>query len=184
MQEWIDEQAEVAEDSNFHQKVEEDLPDLDVELPGKEDTNDNPTIQVNGCRIIDIMHFFNSLKSLRHKPFDCGFLNFAIVKEKRMGLRSVFTLKCDLCGYIGTISTQEEQNVDINDAAVCGAIATGTGFSQMKEMFASMNLPMMSSHTFVSKEEALGSKIKENAVEDMLEAGRQEAELAKEAGDG
>lgn len=43
---------------------------------------------------------------------NCGLFNFEIVKQKRMALRSMFTLTCDLCGYIGTISTQQEKNVD------------------------------------------------------------------------
>jgi len=59
----------------------------------------------------------------------------------------------------------------INDAAVNGSIAAGIGFTQLSELCAVMDIPCMSSSTFLSVQEFISKKIYEVSEVQMKIAG-------------
>ncbi|KAF5292866.1 hypothetical protein FQR65_LT11118 [Abscondita terminalis] len=154
---------------------------LTITVEAQEKIRDN--FQLTGRRVVDIHYFLSSLKNLRHEGFDCSFFDIEIVSEKRFGLKSVFVTKCRVCTKRESISTQDESNVDVNKAAICGALAIGIGYSQFTEMCSSLDIPSMSSNTYNSYENSLSPLIKENSFESIIEAGKKEKQLAIEAGD-
>ncbi|KAK9721311.1 hypothetical protein QE152_g21589 [Popillia japonica] len=90
-----------------------------------------------------------------------------------------------MCNVIQSICTQHPNpdDIDINKAISLGIISSGTGYSRCNELFACINAPFMSGKTFLIQQEQLGDVIHETALKVMEEAGREEAELAREKGD-
>lgn len=160
-----------------------DLPNLDIEEQKASSVLLTDKPDITGRRIVDIQHLFASLKSLKHNGFGCSFFDIYIVGEKRVGLNSIFFTKCQVCNVKNKFTTEPHDSVDINKAAVCGILAIGAGYSQFSELFSSLNIPSMSSHTYYNKEQSVNDNIKETAWEEMKKAGKEEAILAKEAGD-
>ncbi|RZB40622.1 hypothetical protein BDFB_014485 [Asbolus verrucosus] len=73
--------------------------------------------------------------------------------------------------------------MDINKSAVCGTLAIGAGYSQFSELCSSLDIPTMSSRTFVNKEKSISETKRENVFSGMIQVGQQEIVLAVEAGD-
>ncbi|KAK4874299.1 hypothetical protein RN001_013659 [Aquatica leii] len=76
--------------------------------------------EISGRRIVDIAHFFMSLKAVQHDGFGCSLFDIDLVGERRKGFVSVFTVKCAMCNKIETISTEnsETSRMNINLSAV------------------------------------------------------------------
>jgi hypothetical protein len=66
---------------------------------------------ISGRRIVDINHLLSSLKKIRHDPYGCTFYNVDIIKERRCGLETIFTYKCNMCGIIDTFSTEKKYSL-------------------------------------------------------------------------
>ncbi|XP_022182082.1 uncharacterized protein LOC111041936 [Myzus persicae] len=93
--------------------------------------------------------------------------------------------QCDMCNIVMFINSEKskpETFLPINDAAVNGSIAAGIGFTQLSELCAVMDIPCMSSSTFLSVQEFIAKKIHEVAEAQMKIAGDEERRLAIEAG--
>jgi hypothetical protein len=91
-----------------------------------------------------------------------------------------------MCGIIDTFSTKNSNSQNychINNAGVCGAIAVGVGFSQKAEFCSALDIPNMSQNKYNKCESAVIDKIEELAHEEMIEAGKEEYNLAIEAGE-
>lgn len=144
------------------------------------------TCEVSGRRIIDIQYFFNRLKALSdHGPLGCGIKNLEVVNEKIKGFKSIFTMKCNMCNFKGTIHTDnpKREDMDINTSAVTGAVCTGIGHRQLEELTAAMDIPAMSSHTYTTYHDKVSDGWERTAVKEMEIAAKREAELAVERGD-
>jgi len=70
----------------------------------------------------------------------------------------------------------------INQSAVSGTIAIGIGYSQLSELCATMDIPCMSSNTFLSVQEDISQQIHTIAEREMQIAGEDERRLAIESG--
>lgn len=68
--------------------------------------------------------------------------------------------------------------MDINHGAVSGAIMTGSGYSNLKELVASMDLPLIPQSTYNTCHENIAKMWKTAAESSMKEAGKAEAEAA------
>jgi hypothetical protein len=163
-----------------------DLSDDEVFISEREEVAISQTnnFAISGRRIVDINHLLSSLKKIRYDPYGCTFYNVDIIKER--GLESIFTYKCNMCGIIDTFSTENSNSQNychINNAGVCGAIAVGVGFSQKTEFYSALDIPNMSQNKYNKCESAVIDKIEELAHEEMIEAGREEYNLAIEAGE-
>lgn len=58
----------------------------------------NDNTEPSGRRLVDIGYFFNEIKNIRHRAFDCTFSNLKFEQEIMHGFRSTFILKCEVCG--------------------------------------------------------------------------------------
>jgi len=85
--------------------------------------------------------------------------------------------------FINSEKLKPETFLSINDAAVNGSISAGIGFTQLSELCAVMDIPCMSSSTFLSVQEFISKRIHEVAEVQMKIAGDEECQLAIEAGE-
>jgi hypothetical protein len=90
----------------------------------------NKPYEISGRRIVDIGYLFSNLKSIKHEDFGCSFFDVNTTNEKHLGLKSIFTYECNMCGQRGSFSSENSDDSNINNAAVCGSIAIGIGQSQ------------------------------------------------------
>ncbi|KAK9708062.1 hypothetical protein QE152_g27449 [Popillia japonica] len=109
-----------------------------------------------------------------------------------------------LCNIIQQIHTDNPDcsDVDVNTGIVFGATSIGIGYSQCNVPFMAANtfaskepnlatvihktsieVPFMAANTFASKEPNLATVIHKTSIEAIEEAGVEEAQLAREAGD-
>lgn len=134
---------------------------------------------------MDIHYVFSQIKNSVHQgSFGCSFLNMTFISEKRHGFRSTFRFQCDVCNIIMFINSEKlkpEIFMPINDATVNGSIAAGIGFTQLSEMCAVMDIPCMSSSTFLLVQEFISKRIHEVAEVQMKIVGDEERQLAIEA---
>lgn len=137
---------------------------------------------LSGRRIVDIQHFLKQiLKGERHEPFDCSIIDMQVMRENKSGLYSELVLKCRMCLCVKTITTNENvKNLDVNSSVVLGCISTGIGYSQMNELSASLNMPLMSHNTFNNYHEKVAHVIRNANITLMHEAAVEEANLAIE----
>lgn len=108
-----------------------------------------------------------------------------LVNEQQFGLRSVYKFMCKMCNMISYIESEKqnpETYMPINKSAVGGSIAIGIGYTQLSELCATMDIPCMSSNTFLSEQENISKQIHDIAEEEMRIAGNEERRLAIEAG--
>lgn len=139
-----------------------------------------------GRRIIQIADFLEQLKNIgNHGPLGCTFNNMELVREKRVGLKSVFVFKCNMCNIEQSVwsETEKEGEMDVNTSAVSGTITTGGGHAQLEEFLSTMNVPPMSDKTFRKFEDKLCKEMMETAEAEMKAAAEEEARLAVEHGD-
>ncbi|XP_026724773.1 uncharacterized protein LOC113491807 [Trichoplusia ni] len=80
-------------------------------------------------------------------------------------------------------STNTEARLDLNAAAVSGSIITGIGLSNLNEITASMDLPTMPFRLYSKKHDDISEMWKTAAEETMINAAKQEVEVAKSRGD-
>ncbi|XP_071055949.1 uncharacterized protein [Onthophagus taurus] len=109
-----------------------------------------------------------------------------LVKEKRSGLISVFTLKCKNCGIEQEICNDpisDNTIMDINSATVLATISTGAGYSTLEETHSVMSIPPMSNRRYNEEHKKLSSVVTKTAWATMIEAGKEEASLATHVGD-
>ena len=65
--------------------------------------DDNEKLVVSGRRIVDMGHFLNSLKNIRHKTCSCTFVDVDTINETRFGFKSIFTLVIALVKRINAV---------------------------------------------------------------------------------
>jgi len=89
---------------------------------------------------------------------------------------------CNIISYIESEKQYPETYMPINQAIVGGSIAIGIGYSQVAELCAAMDIPCMTSNTFLSVQENVSKQIHNIAEIQMCIAGKEERRLALEAG--
>ncbi|CAH1721716.1 unnamed protein product [Aphis gossypii] len=140
----------------------------------------------SGRRIVDMHYVFSQIKNSVHRgSFGCTFLNMTFISEKKHGFRSSFKFKCDVCNIVMFIDSEKskpEAYLPVNYSAVNGSIAAGIGFTQLSELCAIIDIPCMSSTTFLKIQEFICKRIHEVAEEQMKIAGEEERRLAIKAG--
>lgn len=138
---------------------------------------------VSGRRIVDIGNFFQNVITFRHlELFSCTNEHLVIAGEQRIGLESKFILACKMCNARKTVSSDNPQLMNINEASVLGTVATGGGYSQLREFLAICDIPQMGPHLYTRTEKMMSSYIHDTAWELIENAGKEEARLAIEEG--
>nr|XP_023028737.1 uncharacterized protein LOC111516867 [Leptinotarsa decemlineata] len=145
------------------------------------------SFEVTGRRIVDISFLFKQiLDSEKHKLFGCDITDMQVIKEVRKGFISTFTLKCKMCGITQQNHSEDPRNIsgiteslDINSALILGAVSSGNGYSTLAEISAAINMPVMAENTYSNYHDIVSDVIYSTAKKVMEEAGKEEAELAK-----
>ncbi|XP_074035211.1 uncharacterized protein [Leptinotarsa decemlineata] len=142
--------------------------------------------QIGSELIFDIEHLFAQIFSDRkHEPFSCDLTDMVPIRETRKGLFSSFLLKCKMCCLIQTITTERSEctEMDINSGLAVAAISTGVGFSQLDEIAATVNMPMVTNKTFNKYHDKVSDVLRKSTWDSMQEAAEEEANLARDVGD-
>lgn len=133
-----------------------------------------------------MFYVFNQIqKSNKHIPgLGCTFINMNFVKEECKGFSSSWYFKCKMCNCIMIIDSERviPDYSPINKSAVNGAIAVGTGHTQLVELFASLDIPCMTSKMYTKYINNLSENIKTTAL-DVIKLAGVEKQLAIEASD-
>lgn len=157
------------------------------EIIEKFDTENDEGAVLSGKRIVDIQFFINQLQAYnKHGPFDCNISDMKLISEKRKGLISGITMKCNMCNYTATLWTEElndNKNMNINSAAVAGIVKIGGGFSNLEEFLSTLNIPPMSVNTFIQQNDKISDAWESTALKEMEIAANEEKNLAIERGD-
>ncbi|XP_074026881.1 uncharacterized protein isoform X2 [Leptinotarsa decemlineata] len=165
----------------------EELDCCDIEVEVSQEQESTPS-HISGRRIFDIQHLFAQLlNGKKHELCGCDFTDCVLISEHRQGLYSEFLFKCKMCGITETITTekcqQEATDININSSVAVAAISTGIGFSQIEELATTIDMPMMSSKTFNKYHDKVSETILTSAWSSMVEAGQEEAKLARDSGE-
>lgn len=139
-----------------------------------------------GRRILDLAYICQQIKEKdNHDPYSCSFKDMVCVNEKKIGLKSCFTFKCNFCLKTYTLDSEspEANMTDINIAAVAGIMNVGGGFSQLQTMTASLEIPPLSQFVYNKSHDIVCKSFNECATKEMEAAAKEEAQLAISAGD-
>lgn len=135
-------------------------------------------LRVTGRRIVDFFSFYCQIKEIdnHNKVMGCSISNCNIIKENCYGLRSKFTLKCNMCNMEFILSTEDDrmESMDLNTASVAGAMCIGIGHSQLQELLSSMEIPAMSAVSYSGFHDKLTKGWEETALEEMKSAATEE----------
>lgn len=138
-----------------------------------------PTINVEGRRIISFQHFYSKLKEIAgHGVMSCGLSAVDVVSEKRKGFISEFTLKCRMCNEKFSLENDAQEEINLNVSAVAGTIAIGSGQSQLQELSAALNLPIITPIMYQKYHEKVSSHWLKSSYESMEKAAAKERDLA------
>lgn len=148
----------------------------------------NEPIKINGRRIIDFQHFFEGLvKIANHNDrFGCTLRNLTLIKENKTGFLSKFSFRCNMCNSKFELSSHDETQKDklnVNEGAVSGAIVSGIGLTNLNEVVASMDLPVMSLFMYSKCHDKVADMWKNAAEESMIVAAQEEIAAARLRGD-
>lgn len=137
---------------------------------------------ISGRRIIDVAHFFSKIQEISsHGAFNCGLQSMKLTGEKRVGLVSKFTLECLMCKekfYLSNVTGE----LDINTAAVSGAVSIGIGYSQLEELLSAIDLPMMTEPLYQKRHNSVSNSWDKALTKSMNEAAEEEKRVALEKG--
>jgi len=129
----------------------------------------NSNCSVNGCNIqekiplgrciINLSFFLKELHNVfdnHARGIDCQFEYWKFINYRRRGLLTQFFFKCEMCHYEASIWSEPiEKTLDLNAVVVSKSVAAGIGYSQLKQLFASMNIVCMSDKTYRKHRENL-----------------------------
>ncbi|KAJ8671989.1 hypothetical protein QAD02_003248 [Eretmocerus hayati] len=120
-----------------------------------------------------------------HSPCEASDWQFHGESNYHGALRSLLKCRCKKCGECRGIWTSPATDdvLDLNKSAVLSVSAGGLGYAEANTLFASMNVKFMGEKSFKRHLNSLVPLLEQISEKSMLEAGEEEARLAKEAGD-
>ena len=144
---------------------------------------------ITGSRIINMHRLQQYIDELNVLASKCD--GSVVLKgEVREGLASIISTRCSTCSHTITLMTSDKvkgprgySSWECNLAAMWGQMMTGGGHSQLKETMSVLGVPVMTKSTFIQSERSTGEWWRKELEQLMLEAGREEKQLAEERGD-
>ncbi|XP_063229291.1 uncharacterized protein LOC134534727 isoform X1 [Bacillus rossius redtenbacheri] len=154
--------------------------------PKKTFSSESSTFPIQGRRLFDVDFLFKEMSriSQHNKVFQCSFENMRLIKEHKNGMISKFDFKCNMCGTVESIFSEDPQTnkVNCNMAWVNSMLLTGQSFTQLQDITSTLEMPCMAKETFNKCQKSLSSVIHDVACQSMEAAGKEEARLAVENG--
>lgn len=140
--------------------------------------------EIEGRRMINVFHFFEQIMNFPHHGlFSCSNQDVKIVREIRKGFMSKFVLKCGMCKVEYTVDGDYSGGeLNSNGAAVTGILSIGCGFSQLNEFTSCLNMPGISWRLYKKIEDELSEIFENESCHSMIEAGKEEFQIAVENG--
>lgn len=138
---------------------------------------------ISGNRLIDINFYNAQIASINHDGFGCTFKDLYCIGEQRFGLASKLIIQCKMCGKIEAISTENPNKKQINEITMAASVGIGIGYSQLKELFTTIDIPFMVEGTYIKKFTEVSQTIEDVAWQTIKESGKEEFRLATDAGD-
>ena len=141
-----------------------------------------------GRRITDPLNFYEELRLMyidHGFREQCSFHDIYYEKCRDEGLCSKLKFVCNHCDYFKWDNLIDKNGplMPLHNGAVSGTITAGTGYSELKQEFASMGLKCMSNVTYRDHRQKLVASFEKTAEESMNEAAEMERELAIAEGD-
>lgn len=140
-----------------------------------------------GRRIVDMKHIFFQIQNEQcHTPgLGCSFMNVELINEITIGFETKWIFKCKMCNLLTTLESENKElnYIPINKAVVNGTYAIGIGHTQLAEFSATIDVPCMSSKTYMKYNDEMSMCIETTAWSLIKLAGIEERKLALEAGD-
>ncbi|KAK0072752.1 hypothetical protein PV325_010882 [Microctonus aethiopoides] len=110
-----------------------------------------------------------------------------IIGETRLGLNSIFSIKCHNCSSLTNVRTGKKHTSkngvscsDINTKVVLGALHAGVGCTCLNKILACLNVPTISTKLFKKYEREVGPAIEEAAKNSCKRAAEEERALVIE----
>lgn len=159
-----------------------------LKLPQKQGTS-SMNESFDGSRIVNLDKLQGYVNDLTLHAARCDG-NVSLIAEKRNGLASIISTKCNSCDHIIKLETSRKvkgprnyYRWECNLAAVWGQMSTGGGHAKLQETMGVLGVPVMSPNQFVSTERDIGEWWRREMEQVMVEAGKEEKRLAEERGD-
>lgn len=143
--------------------------------------------KLSGVRLIEFKQLLETLKKVsNHDPIlKCNITNLNIIGNKTMGLITKFKLQCNLCNRTFIVSSTDDKNdneLNINLAAVTGIMAAGIGYSQLQEITSSIGLPIFGEKMYAKLHDQICDEWENAATQSMEEAAARERQAAIDEG--
>ena len=144
-----------------------------------------PTCSLEGNRVISLLLLSQFIKTITEHSARChSCMNF-LGESRRYGLASVMVCQCLKCHVLFRFTTSNiisSDHYSINTGAVLGQIATGGGADHLMEQLTCVQVPSLSSQSFIQMERSMGAEFEAMVGENLLIAGQKEKQLAIEQG--
>ncbi|KAF5293159.1 hypothetical protein FQR65_LT20153 [Abscondita terminalis] len=112
----------------------------------------------------------------------CSFFDMNVISEKFEGVYSVITFRCSVCNVIEKVRTGHNSD-QMNSSLVLGTITAGIGYAQINELFAAINIPLLSNKTYLKHQNTLAVLINKQLQKEATIAAQEEANQAILNGD-
>ncbi len=158
----------------------------------KSQTVNNPILDkekigsLEGSRIINLDQLQLYTENISKHASQCSG-SVVLNGESRDGFASILSAKCTTCSHVIAFPTSTKvkgprgyKRWQCNLAAVWGQMVTGGGHSNLEESMSIVGVPVMTNASFVQTERAIGEAWKQELLESMAEAGREEKRLAEQ----
>ncbi|KAJ8671439.1 hypothetical protein QAD02_002698 [Eretmocerus hayati] len=138
--------------------------------------------EVSGSRLMDLDVLGNELWC---EPCDIPLSLKNRTAERKSGLASVFTIRCQLCIRSHLVETQKKNEKDstyeINSRLAFGMIDAGIGVTHVNTLLSALNSPTINHNTLKRYERIIGPAIEAVAKKSCIESIRLEKELTVRA---
>ena len=152
-----------------------------------------PYVVIEGARIVNISQLEKYTSDITIHVAQCAVNTMGkivLFGEKRDGLSSIISTECSACGYIIKLETSRKVKCagghsrwECNLAAIWGQMSTGGGHSTLTESMGMVGVPVMTKRSFMATERTIGEWWRERLHQSMIDAGKQEKQLAIDRGD-
>ena len=154
--------------------------------------NETERVEIDGARIVNISQLEQYINELTCHAAKCekSAGSVVLVGERKDGLASIISTECSGCGHVVKLQTSTKvagpsgyNRWEVNLASVWGQMCTGGGHATLQESLAYIGVPVMTKKSFTSTERTIGEWWRDRLQQSMIEAGREEREIAIERGD-
>ncbi|VDI21511.1 Hypothetical predicted protein [Mytilus galloprovincialis] len=131
-----------------------------------------------GRRVVELLHLAENLFC---KMCTCPLQLLDTVGERKYGLGSVLYIPCSSCKACNSVETGKRNGKGaflVNSKAAIGMIHAGIGSTHVNNFLSDLNVPLVNPSTIKKKENEVGKKIHEAAIESCKTVQQQEKNLS------